>query len=672
MFINYLDKGIFFQVVNCIPEKYNDLYTSSYKNYDLVVCITMYNESKQMFLNTFNSLVNNVKYFTKKSNAKILICIIADGRSKIDPEVLEVLTLLGVYIQTPFYSEGGYQFEALVKHKITNKKLKPLKIPVNCLFFLKEHNLRKINSHRWLFNAFAKSVKAEFTILVDVGTILDKQSIYEIFTEFKSNKNVAGVCGEIYVEFNKGNFWKPLVAAQNFEYKISNILDKPFENTFGYISVLPGAFSAYRYSAVEKVLDVYLKGEHLHTESSMSVFLANMYLAEDRILCFHLLTQENEKYQLRYIQSARAKTDVPDNLSELISQRRRWLNGSFFATIYSIVHFYKIFNSDHSYFNKFLFCFQSFFNFFVTFVSYFQVSLFYISFYFVVKSFLPELALVILNSVYLGITVVLFLASLGNKPQGMKIVFRFATIVFSGFMILCIFIITMIIVETISGSIKNFQESENIPLFLYNEYFRNILLSIISIFGIYTILGFFYLDLFSVLFCLIQYHILIPVYINIFQIFSVCNINDISWGTKGNSQNELSKNTSITIENNCFPTSQDYQMMIDNYSVLLDKLKYKQHKDKVSNNNHDDHFRAFRTYFIFIYIILNLGVSVIFTHPYVLEVLKTRLNTEINPYLIFILFYVVVINTVKFLGSLFYIITFRIKKFFRVILNQCK
>lgn len=84
------------------------------------------------------------------------------------------------------------------------------------------------------------------------------------------------------------NLLNPLVAAQNFEYKMSNILDKPLESVFGYITVLPGAFSAYRYIALqndvtgEGPLHKYFLGEKMHGAGA-DIFTANMYLAEDRV-----------------------------------------------------------------------------------------------------------------------------------------------------------------------------------------------------------------------------------------------------------------------------------------------------------------------------------------------------------------------------------------------------
>lgn len=103
---------------------------------------------------------------------------------------------------------------------------------------------------------------------------------------------------------------------------MSNILDKPLESVFGFISVLPGAFSAYRYIALQNdhlgqgPLASYFKGETLHGENS-GIFEANMYLAEDRILCFELVAKRNAAWKLHFVKAATPK----------LMCRMNWPNG---------------------------------------------------------------------------------------------------------------------------------------------------------------------------------------------------------------------------------------------------------------------------------------------------------------------------------------------------------
>ena len=145
---------------------------------------------------------------------------------------------------------------------------------------------------------------------------------------------------------NKGRkLLNPLVAAQNFEYKMSNILDKPLRSSFGYMSVLPGAFSAYRYRAVQgRPLEQYFHGDHSLADRlgvkgiyGMNIFTKHMFSAEDQILCFELVAKAGCKWTLTCVKPSKAETDVPESVPELIGQRCRLLNGSFAASIVRVL-----------------------------------------------------------------------------------------------------------------------------------------------------------------------------------------------------------------------------------------------------------------------------------------------------------------------------------------------
>lgn len=89
-------------------------------------------------------------------------------------------------------------------------------------------------------------LQPQVCVLLDAGTVPGPGSIYHLWKAFAMNPKVAGACGEIiaYKGHHGGKLLNPigkraplealskdylssLVAAQYFEYKISNILDKP-------------------------------------------------------------------------------------------------------------------------------------------------------------------------------------------------------------------------------------------------------------------------------------------------------------------------------------------------------------------------------------------------------------------------------------------------------------
>lgn len=70
-------------------------------------------------------------------------------------------------------------------------------VPVQMLFCLKEDNKKKINSHRWFFNAFAPILQPTVCMLLDVGTKPTSHSIYHLWKAFDMDPDLGGACGEV-------------------------------------------------------------------------------------------------------------------------------------------------------------------------------------------------------------------------------------------------------------------------------------------------------------------------------------------------------------------------------------------------------------------------------------------------------------------------------------------
>lgn len=550
---------------------------------ELHVCITMYNEDEVLFTRTLHAVFKNIAYLCQRSKSKtwgkkgwkkVVVSIVSDGRHKVNPKVLDILAAMGVYqegvaknlvngepVQAHIFE---YTAQVSVTPDMRFQGAEAMLVPVQIIFCLKEKNAKKINSHRWFLNGICPQVNPNVVVMLDVGTKPSNQTLYHLWKAFDEDSNVAGACGEI--KTMTGKFGKdllnPLVAAQNFEYKISNILDKPFESVFGYISVLPGALSAYRYRALQNdpttglgPLNSYFKGEILDTALTASgkpagIFEKNMYLAEDRILCWELVAKRHEKWVLKYVKDATGETDVPDTLAEFISQRRRWLNGALFAAIFSQAHFTQIWHTDHSRVRKFFFHLEFIYQFFSMLFTFFSIANYYLAFYFVAGSVAGDNdatignhggeALFIIFRYFLILAICSqFVLSLGNRPQGTRGLFMITVVTMS----LVTVYVTVIGLYFVG---KTFSVAGTTETSVHT--LMTIVVALIGTYGVYALMSILFLDPWHIITSAVQYFVLVPLYTCTLQIYAFCNTHDVTWGTKGDNQQSMDLGAAVVMK----------------------------------------------------------------------------------------------------------------------------
>jgi chitin synthase len=568
---------------NLRPAMYN-------RHTELLIAITYYNEDRVLTARTLHGVMQNIREIVnlKKSEfwnkggpawQKIVVCLVFDGIDPCDKEVLDVLATVGCYQDGVMKKDVdgkdtvAHIFEYTTQLSVTpNQQLiRPNDNdatslpPVQMMFCLKQKNSKKINSHRWLFNAFGRILNPEVCILLDAGTKPGHKSLLALWESFYNDKDLGGSCGEIHAMLGHG--WKkllnPLVAAQNFEYKISNILDKPLESSFGYVSVLPGAFSAYRFRAIMgRPLEQYFHGDHTLSArlgkkgiEGMNIFKKNMFLAEDRILCFELVAKAGSKWHLTYVKASKGETDVPEGAAEFIGQRRRWLNGSFAASIYSLMHFSRMYKSGHNIIRMIFFHIQMLYNIISVLLSWFSLAAFWLTTKVIMdlvgqpsqnnnESAFPfgndatPIVNTVLQYIYLAFLLLQFILALGNRPKGSRVAYLISFCVFAIIQLYIIVLSMYLVVRAFTSPnttdiVVNQGAKEFIDTFFASSGPGIILIALAATFGLYFVASFMYMDPWHMFTSFGQYLLLMPSFINILMIYAFSNWHDVSWGTKG-------------------------------------------------------------------------------------------------------------------------------------------
>ena len=175
-----------------------------------------------------------------------------------------------------------------------------------------------------------KEVLAENTYLLTLDGDIDFQppAVTLLVDLMKKNKNLGAACGRIH-PVGSG----PMVWYQLFEYAIGHWLQKATEHMIGCVMCSPGCFSLFRAKALmdDNVMRKYT------TMSSEPRHYVQYDQGEDRWLCTLLLQRG---YRVEYSAASDAYTHCPEGFNEFFNQRRRWVPSTI-ANIFDLLMDYK-------------------------------------------------------------------------------------------------------------------------------------------------------------------------------------------------------------------------------------------------------------------------------------------------------------------------------------------
>ena len=364
-------------------------YNNTEKILHMAVCLPCYDEEWCEISGTLRSLSKNILIHRQKPDINlqlhVTIYLIQDGWNKASDSLMKgiekewgcpnklwitnnlfnnkcTIIIPNGEIYYPSYSD-----ENNINTENTNEKNGITFYPV---FITKIKNCQKFNSHLFFFS-LCYLQKPDFVFLTDTGTLYDSDCISNLVEYlFKKHYKIIGVTAKQKVmdentrnqiqrypiwsnrykklycieKFFKNIYWwispAPL---QGFEFESSFIINTAMFNLFGALPVLPGPCQLIWWHHLEtfkinneSVLDMYFRHLNINIDNS-GIIKINTLLAEDRILSFAMLFR-TFNLKTMWVPGTSFSYEPMMTWSNLLSQRRRWINGTIAIYIYYLIY----------------------------------------------------------------------------------------------------------------------------------------------------------------------------------------------------------------------------------------------------------------------------------------------------------------------------------------------
>jgi chitin synthase len=312
------------------------------------ICVTVYNESGELFRNTLDALVHSIGRFHGQAanrDSYSTICVIIDGRERMQQSLYKLLLDGGLLGAEPARDERGDEYH-VTKCKIAaaaglfgdGNELIDASGTMRFIVCVKAENRGKLESHHIFFNTLCVNLNPRYCYQVDTGTTLHPDVMLNLHRAFERDPHLAGLAPSVLLPTPRIDA-SILESWQYCDFAYRNSVGWPFEVLGGYLSVLPGQASAVRWHAMlprkrnaayaTTPLATYLRGLSVH-----GPFERLMYLAEDRVIGGEIIFSRGECTRLDYADAAKATTDPCISYSELFRQRRRWANSTLACRIW--------------------------------------------------------------------------------------------------------------------------------------------------------------------------------------------------------------------------------------------------------------------------------------------------------------------------------------------------